>query len=701
MGRIQQQQQQQQQNNPFVNARDRLFHALFYRIALAYARTFPVSFRRGFEFIILLKALIFLMVFSYIHIVFTRSPINCLQNVQKTWPRQGILRVEIVRNASENYTILHSYRKEYSDPSFIVNLQSEEEKAQSAKAEITQPSEGPQNNIKSEEQSENEESQTESPSLLASDPVEKLDSNTSATSLPSTPLQYSANDVLDYQYDRIPVSSVSELEMLARAVWPEEKYIVEYSLEYGFLRLSPKTRERLNITVMLVTLDPLKDKCFGDSFTRFLLEEFLGYDDILMASIKQLAEQEDHKGFLRNVVTGEHYKFVSMWMTRSSYMAAALIMFLFTVSVSTLLRYSHRQIFMFIVELLQMLEMNVTIAFPAAPLLTVILALVGMEAIMSEFFNDTTTAFYIILIVWVADQYDAVCCHTRISKRYWLRFFYLYHFAFYAYHYRFNGQYSGLALFTSWLFIQHTMVFFFHHYELPAIEQQAEIYEDILQEARSHVTQSNSEQQHQQQAGSHTSTSGSDTNSSATTPSDGESTSRSADNTPSATSQPSSDLNGSSAASAPSSSSSSSAIRNDRTEPDIPEDSPFMETGIIQGGGSGLPGVMNFGRRLMSQMSHQGFDDDVGRPIQMNRRNIVRSMSEPGGPMLSGFRAPPRSSRYSWQIPSNVIRNMIIRFRRLQQTQERLQAALAGGLESDNSDSQRTSSVDSNPETMD
>lgn len=157
------------------------------------------------------------MVFSYIHIVFTRSPINCLQNVQKTWPRQGILRVEIVRNASENYTILHSYRKEYSDPSFIVNLQSEEEKAQSAKAEITQPSEGPQNNIKSEEQSENEESQTESPSLLASDPVEKLDSNTSATSLPSTPLQYSANDVLDYQYDRIPVSSVSELEMLARA----------------------------------------------------------------------------------------------------------------------------------------------------------------------------------------------------------------------------------------------------------------------------------------------------------------------------------------------------------------------------------------------------------------------------------------------------------------------------------------------------
>ncbi|KAL9700895.1 hypothetical protein quinque_004336 [Culex quinquefasciatus] len=43
-----------------------------------------------------------------------------------------------------------------------------------------------------------------------------------------------------------------------------------------------------------------------------------------------------------------------------------------------------------------------------------------MEAIMSEFFNDTTTAFYIILVVWFADQYDAVCCHTSVTKRHWL-----------------------------------------------------------------------------------------------------------------------------------------------------------------------------------------------------------------------------------------------------------------------------------------
>lgn len=56
-----------------------------------------------------------LAVLIYIHVVFARSPINCLQHVQKTWPRTGILRVEIVKNASEDYNITKSYEKEYSE----------------------------------------------------------------------------------------------------------------------------------------------------------------------------------------------------------------------------------------------------------------------------------------------------------------------------------------------------------------------------------------------------------------------------------------------------------------------------------------------------------------------------------------------------------------------------------------------------------
>jgi len=56
----------------------------------------------------------------------------------------------------------------------------------------------------------------------------------------------------------------------------EEQYIVEYSLEYGHLRLSSSTRKRLRIPVLTVQLDPNTDKCFGDSITRYLLKRLLG-----------------------------------------------------------------------------------------------------------------------------------------------------------------------------------------------------------------------------------------------------------------------------------------------------------------------------------------------------------------------------------------------------------------------------------------
>ena len=50
-------------------------------------------------------------------------------------------------------------------------------------------------------------------------------------------------------------SSVSDFERFTNVIWQEDlPYIVEYSLEIGFLRLSPETRQRLNIPVKIVTL---------------------------------------------------------------------------------------------------------------------------------------------------------------------------------------------------------------------------------------------------------------------------------------------------------------------------------------------------------------------------------------------------------------------------------------------------------------
>lgn len=52
------------------------------------------------------QALFVLFVLAYIHIVFSRSPINCLEHVRDRWPREGILRVEVQPNSSRAPVLL-------------------------------------------------------------------------------------------------------------------------------------------------------------------------------------------------------------------------------------------------------------------------------------------------------------------------------------------------------------------------------------------------------------------------------------------------------------------------------------------------------------------------------------------------------------------------------------------------------------------
>ncbi|XP_054089306.1 uncharacterized protein LOC105214524 isoform X2 [Zeugodacus cucurbitae] len=455
------------QNN-LMNVRDRLFHAIYFKIALMYAQIFPKPLQRVLEYFILLKALLFFFALVYIHMAFIKNPATCLQNV-KDWPRDGVLRVEVIPNLEKQRDLLSKTKANEQLVRYLQNYY--------------HYGIGPQTKINHDRLKQYERTLTRSGYQLR-------------------PTYTYSNETLIYYFKTEAIAGQTAETKVAEKVEKsdsddDEQYIVEYSLEYGHLRLSSATRKRLKIPVRVVQLDPMTDKCFGDKFSKFLLKQLLGYDDLLMSSVRVIAEKEDNKGYLRNVITGEHYRFVSMWWAAwSSYLTAFFVMVLFTFSISMLLRFSHHQIFVFIVDLLQMLEFNVTARFPIAPLLTVILALVGMESIMSEFFNDTTTAFYIILIVWVADQYDAICCHTSITKRHWLRFFFLYHFAFYAYHYRFSGQNSSLALVSSWLFIQHSMFYFFHRYELPVIIQQAQI---LIITNNQNVAGNGAQQQQQQQ----------------------------------------------------------------------------------------------------------------------------------------------------------------------------------------------------------
>lgn len=67
------------------------------------------------------------MILGYIHNAFSRTPINCLDHVKDQWPRDGVLRVVISRNAavsrlSENDTTRTNFTNSSITENIHVNI---------------------------------------------------------------------------------------------------------------------------------------------------------------------------------------------------------------------------------------------------------------------------------------------------------------------------------------------------------------------------------------------------------------------------------------------------------------------------------------------------------------------------------------------------------------------------------------------------
>ena len=360
--------------------------------------------RRLIELVLLMKALLAFFSLIYIHYTFSMSPTTCLQHVADHWPRDGVLHIEINRQFPSHQRFVGGLEApngstlEFALPKNpmvydLVHYSPESELAPIA--EILDDANYKNYRVHTIMQQLLDSFKDHSSAEIVSVGGEKvtLTRETLAGIEAWKKEDEPSNEAPVVEETPAPEAESKEPSLLEQLASPsswfaaavagvdqaaqqnsenDEQFIVEYSLEYGLLRLSNATRERLNIPVLYVYLNPDTDKCFGDSLSRYMLDRFLGYDDLLMAALKTLAEKEDNKGYLRNLVTGEHFRFFSSWwVPRGSFVAAFFVMLLFvsrglglsgitfnsclplqTVSISMLLRYSHHQIFIFIGELL-------------------------------------------------------------------------------------------------------------------------------------------------------------------------------------------------------------------------------------------------------------------------------------------------------------------------------------------------------------
>uniref|UniRef100_A0A0N5AQT3 SSD domain-containing protein n=1 Tax=Syphacia muris TaxID=451379 RepID=A0A0N5AQT3_9BILA len=355
---------QQQLNNQFGTIRDRIFQAMLVRMAVCYSQYIPKLFRRLIEFITLLIALFLLFIMLYVHFSFGRRDADCLSSLSEVWPRDGVLRVEVINNWDKYNAFQERFvgiRTEKSSPNTtFFNLK---------EILIKGPNSIPKELRRRSQQLHKKSIDHWSNLLFTNQTIFDF-----LWRFGKTRKDYFTKDNLlqDPQ-------DTSDEQLEQDDTGPEATYecVIEYSLHNGLLRLSDGYRMEHNIPFMRVRIDPDTDACFGDAFDRFLMRHFLGFEDMLMSSVKSLAGNEIEKGFLKDLVSGELYRFVPSEHSRLSYLYAFFVMLIFTFAISMLLRFSHYQIFIFIVDLLQIFDQNSIMAFPAAPLLTVIMALFG------------------------------------------------------------------------------------------------------------------------------------------------------------------------------------------------------------------------------------------------------------------------------------------------------------------------------------
>lgn len=67
--------------------------------------------RLAIELLLLAKALVFFFTLVYVHMAFIKNPCTCLQEVQN-WPREGVIRVEIIPHLAEKRAIWQSIKQD-------------------------------------------------------------------------------------------------------------------------------------------------------------------------------------------------------------------------------------------------------------------------------------------------------------------------------------------------------------------------------------------------------------------------------------------------------------------------------------------------------------------------------------------------------------------------------------------------------------
>ena len=307
------------------------------------------------------------------------------------------------------------------------------------------------------------------------------------------------------------------------SVSPRAFPVYLYSFERGHLFINSDFRsvhgiQRLDLNI------PMNATCFGPPLAAWILQEFVGYDSVLVHMGLGAFGQ---RGYLYNsfsrqlfslklstptIVVGNpredraqgggvsggsgarrpgsgktesrvRFPEEDLHLAPFSLQAASFKIGVFVTAVflffatSTLVSFTLRETqarmlrFTFLLQyhIQNRLSYKILILNQISESLVFVPVMVGMLFFLGEFFGDQLLAFILLSLVWCGEVYAVICVRTAPSLRVFPRLYVLFMTLYLVYVFHYPCGFTYMALYTTFLFVLHCMFHFFHRFELPAL----------------------------------------------------------------------------------------------------------------------------------------------------------------------------------------------------------------------------------------
>lgn len=282
--------------------------------------------------------------------------------------------------------------------------------------------------------------------------------------------------------ERLNSYAVQWLERKSKAFEP--MYL--FTMEKGFFLLPEGARFRHSIRTINISISA-GHPCFGNRWQQLMINRIVGYDTILMNSLLSYPG----KGYLYNYQTKEFYNIThaheqpdgSSSIIFGDYlvnkcgvlMMSLFVFFTTTMSVSFTLRETQTRMLKFTVQLqhharhrlptFQLIFVHVIESLIFVPIM------IGILFFLFEFYDDQLLAFMVLILVWLCELFTLISVRTPISMKFFPRFFLLYFLVFHIYFFSYAYGFSYLALSATAAFMQHLILYFWNHFEVPALQR--------------------------------------------------------------------------------------------------------------------------------------------------------------------------------------------------------------------------------------